>query len=79
MTTCTVTTYRFRNHSGKGKRYSIYVERFITAAGVCGVLEWFDTMDEALAAVQEMQADGRFYGIHSYVRSQEAADAEWRS
>lgn len=79
MTTSTVTTYRFRNHNGRGKRYSIYVERFVTAAGVCGVLEWFDTMDEAIAAAEEMRADGRFYGIHSYVRSQACADAEWRS
>ncbi|MFZ9960601.1 MAG: hypothetical protein ACO3GP_09430 [Candidatus Limnocylindrus sp.] len=72
-----VTTYRFRNNPGYGCRYSVYVERFVTASGVSGVLEWFHTLDEALAAADEMRADGRFLGIHSYVRSQETADAEW--
>jgi hypothetical protein len=42
------------------------------------VLEWFTTMDDAIQAADEMKADGRFYGIHSYTRSQEAADAEFR-
>jgi len=74
----TVVTYRFRNNPSQGKRYSVYVERFCTSAGVTYALEWFDTMDEAIAAAEEMKADGRFLGIHSYVRSQEAADAEWR-
>ncbi|MGA1624882.1 MAG: hypothetical protein ACO4AJ_04525 [Prochlorothrix sp.] len=76
MTIKTVTTYRFRNNPGAGCRYSIYVERFCTSAGVRPVLEWFRTMDEAIEAADEMQADGRFLGIHSYVRSQETADAE---
>jgi hypothetical protein len=68
--------YRFRNFSPKGKRYSVYVQRFETQAGVRPVVEWFSTMDEAQAAVDEMIADGRFYGICSYVRSQETADAD---
>ena len=67
-------TYRFRNRPGTGCRYSIYAERFITDAGTRPVLEWFETMDDAKAAAAEMQADGRFYGICSYVRSQETAD-----
>ena len=68
--------YKFRNRPGRGYRFSVYVERFITDAGTAPVLEWFATMDEAIAAVAEMQADGRFHGIHSHVRSQETADAE---
>ena len=76
MTTKTVVTYRFRNNPGGGCRYSIYVERFVTSAGVRPVLEWFRTMDDAIDAAEEMRADGRFLGIHSYVRSQETADAE---
>ena len=67
--------YQFRNNSSKRLRYSVWVERFVTDAGTCPVLEWFSTAAEAKQAVQEMINDGRFHGIHSYVRSQEAADA----
>ena len=70
--------YRFRNTPSKGMRYSVHVQRFVTDAGTVPVLEWFATMDEATLAASEMEADGRFYGISSYVRSQEAADSEWR-
>ena len=72
---CTVTTYRFRNHPSKGCRYSLYVEAFVTSAGVRPVLEWFPTMAEAIEAAEEMKADGRFLRISSYVRSSEVA--EW--
>lgn len=71
----TATAYRFRNNPSQGRRYSIWVERFIADAGTRPVLEWFDTIADAAAAASEMQADGRFYGIWSYVRSQETADA----
>jgi hypothetical protein len=70
--------YQFRNNPSRGRRYSIYVERFQTDAGIRPALEWFDTMSEATQAAAEMVADGRFSGIHSYVRSQETAD-HWRS
>lgn len=71
----TATVYRFRNNPAQGRRYSVWVERFITDAGTRPVLEWFDTMADAAEAASEMQADGRFHGIWSYVRSQETADA----
>jgi hypothetical protein len=73
--TCTVTTYKFRNRPARGCRYSVYVERFVTSAGVTPVLEWFPTIQEAIDAVEEMKADGRFLGISSYVRSDETANA----
>ena len=73
--TSTATTYRFRKNDGKGLRYSVYVERFVTSAGVTPVLEWFPTLDEAIEAIEEMQADGRFHGIFGYIRSQDMADA----
>ena len=69
-------SYQFRNNSSKRRRYSVWVERFITDAGTRPVLEWFDTAEDAQQAVDEMLADGRFYGISSYVRSQETADGE---
>ena len=65
--------YRFRNTPSKGCRYSIYVQRFVTDVGTIPVLEWFHTMEEAQTAADEMIADGRFFGISSYVRSIEAA------
>jgi ABC-type proline/glycine betaine transport system substrate-binding protein len=71
------TAYRFRNNPSRGCRYSIYVQRFITDAGTRPVLEWFHTMEDAIAAAEEMQADGRFYGISSYVRSLATADSRW--
>lgn len=66
--------YRFRHTPSRGCKYSIYVERFISSAGTTSVLQWFKTMEEAQLATDEMKADGRFHGIHSYVRSQETAD-----
>jgi hypothetical protein len=72
-----MTTYKFRNLASRGRRYSIYVERFVTASGTRPVTEWFDTMDQAIVAAKEMKADGRFFGISSYVRSQAAADSTW--
>ena len=72
--------YKFKNHSGKGKRWSVYVQRFTTDAGVIGgLIEWFDSYADAELAAEEMKRDGRFYGIHIYNRSQETADAEYRS
>ena len=67
--------YKFRNHSGKGKRWSVYVQRFITDKGTMGgLIEWFDSFVDAELAAEEMRRDGRFYGIHIYNRSQETAD-----
>ena len=72
-------TYKFRNHNGKGKRWSVYVQRFITDVGTMpGIIEWFDSYDDAEMAAEEMKHDGRFYGIHIYSRSQETADTEFR-
>jgi 6-phosphogluconate dehydrogenase len=72
-------SYKFRNHSGKGKRWSVYVQRFITDIGIMpGIIEWFDSYEDAELAAEEMKRDGRFYGIHIYNRSQETADAEFR-
>lgn len=68
--------YQFRNNHGRGCRYSVWVQRFTTEHGTRPVLEWFHTMEEQQAAVDEMIADGRFSGISSYSRSQETADAE---
>ena len=65
--------YQFRNNHPSGCRYSVYVQRFVTDAGTTRVLEWFHTMQEAQTAVDEMIADGRFFGISSYSRSLEAA------
>jgi tryptophan synthase beta subunit len=70
----TVTTYRFRNNPSKGCRYSVWA-RFCTGQGVCPALEWFHALDDAMSAADEMHADGRFLGIHIYVRSQQTADA----
>lgn len=67
--------YRFRNTPSRGCRYSIYVQRFTTEHGTVPVLEWFHTLEDARQAAAEMAEDGRFYGIHSYTRSQETADA----
>jgi|DEB0MinimDraft_3_1074331.scaffolds.fasta_scaffold20634_3 hypothetical protein len=72
-----MTNYTFRNNIGKGKRWSIYVERFVTSHGVIPVLEWFSTYEDAELAAEEMRRDGRFFGIHIYNRSQETADHEW--
>jgi hypothetical protein len=66
--------YQFRNNPSTGRRYSIWVERFITDIGTRPVLEWFDTMEDAIQAAEEMKQDGRFFGICSYVRSQQVAD-----
>ncbi len=69
--------YKFRNHSGKGKRWSVYVQRFITDKGTMGgLIEWFDSFVDAELAAEEMRRDGRFYGIHIYNRSQETADCK---
>jgi hypothetical protein len=66
--------YTFRNHGSRGRRWSIYVQRFTTDVGVIPVLEWFNSFDEANQAADEMKADDRFYGIHIYCRSQETAN-----
>jgi len=69
--------YKFHNHSGKGKRWSVYVQRFITDKGTMGgLIEWFDSFVDAELAAEEMRRDGRFYGIHIYNRSQETADCK---
>jgi hypothetical protein len=52
----------------------VWVQRFTTEHGTRPVLEFFQTMEEAQTAVDEMIADGRFSGISSYTRSQETAD-----
>lgn len=66
--------YRFRHNESKGCRYSLWASRFETSAGVISVLQWFRTAEEQTAARAEMEADPRFSGIASYVRSQEIAD-----
>jgi hypothetical protein len=71
-----VTNYKFRNHSGKGKRWSVYAQRFVTNSGTTFALEWFDSFVDAELAAEEMRRDGRFYGIHIYNRSQETADCK---
>lgn len=70
-------SYKFRNHTSQGKRWSVYIQRFITDAGTCGgLIEWFDSYADAELAAEEMKRDGRFYGLSIYCRSQETADAE---
>ena len=71
----TQTPYKFRNHAGLGKRWSVYAERYITDAGMIPVLEWFNTYEDAELAAEEMRRAGNFFGIHIYCRSQETADA----
>lgn len=66
--------YTFRRHNSKGKRWSVYVQRFMTDISCTNALEWFDTYNEANQAADEMKADGRFSGISIYCRSQETAD-----
>ena len=70
-----MTRYQFRNNASRGRRYSVYVDRFITDVGTQPVVEWFDALQDAMDAADEMKADGRFYGIHIYVRSQEFANS----
>ena len=71
--------YKFHNHNGKGKRWSVYIQRFITDKGtIPGLIEWFDSYADAELVAEEMKRDGRFYGLHIYCRSQETADAEFR-